>query len=185
MNELDSFARKSILKLDHFRSHHLNLDPTVKFSWYRVTSARAILYYYYYSNCHFRVNACITISHRILFCAHVGALTARLQSVGKNEIEHQLPNITSILDEITDNLKNAIATKIETQDKAAASSRITNKLNRLYKGNIVIPKATKTHINLSDFSPTKHQEALLSLGIKCHCKPTFDILKKQTELETN
>ena len=66
-----------------------------------------------------------------------------------------------------------------TQDKAAA----TNKLNRLYKGNIVISKATKTHINLSGVSLTKHQEALLSLGIKCHFKPTFDILKKQTELE--
>ena len=42
---------------------------------------------------------------------------------------------------------------------------------------------TKTHFNLSGVSLTKHQETLLSFGIKCHFKPTFDILKKQAELE--
>ena len=108
----------------------------------------------------------------------------------KNTVDHinsTIMQLEPILARIPEpDLRRAIATKLtenEAHDEAVTSSRITNKLNKLYKGTIAFPTTNRTHINLSDTELTNHQNDILSLGIKCHYKPKFDPLKKQVELE--
>ena len=105
-----------------------------------------------------------------------------------DHILHTIIELESILAQIPDYARrHAIAINLaenEAHHESVISSRTNNKLNRLYKGTLSFLNANRTHISLSDTELSADQNTILSLGIKCHYKPKFDILKKQVELET-
>ena len=64
------------------------------------------------------------------------------------------------------------------------SSRTTAKLNRLYQEKLLFSQTpSKNYINLSNTQLDKNSETLLSLGLKCHYKPKFNVITKELELE--
>ena len=75
------------------------------------------------------------------------------------------------LDELNENFEQEV------------KNRITNKLNRLYKGTIFFPESNQAYINLSSESLTENQHKLLQLGTKCHFKTKFDPIIKKLETE--
>ena len=67
--------------------------------------------------------------------------------------------------------------------KRKEETRILNKLNRLYQGQILLPQNKNCYLNLSEQILTEDEKELLNLGTNCHFSSKFDMYIKQTELE--
>ncbi|KAF2346639.1 hypothetical protein FHG87_022605, partial [Trinorchestia longiramus] len=102
----------------------------------------------------------------------------------KSEINRYGEVIKTKLDNA--DLQTAVFDKLQNlceQFQAATSSRITNKLNNLYRDTVLLPQRTQSYVNLSSTELTSAQTEVLSLGCKFSYKPKFDSLKQQTEME--
>ena len=104
-------------------------------------------------------------------------------------IEQEISTHKQLFSEICNHhLRQSIETKLNEiydQDLATAESRIINKLNNLYRGQINIPNHDiNQYINLSQHELAKDQITILNLGTKFHFKPNFDPNQKKAELET-
>ena len=66
--------------------------------------------------------------------------------------------------------------EIERSAQHETSQRITNKLNKLYRGTVKLPEKSQLFLKISDKILTPDQFKLLSLGPKCHFKPKIDPL---------
>ena len=69
------------------------------------------------------------------------------------------------------------------KERINSKNTIVKKLERLYKGTVVLPQERKTYVNLSDHQLSKDEHEFLSLGMNVHLKPKFDHYRKRVELE--
>jgi hypothetical protein len=67
------------------------------------------------------------------------------------------------LNEIIEMLGN-----LKTEHYSISINKIKNKLNRLYRGVVILGEKSNCYMNLSDTILTTNQDKFLNLGLNCH-----------------
>ena len=97
---------------------------------------------------------------------------AQLNSTLVNEIS---PNILpKIIDAITNNGTNL---------NINCRHKMVRKLNKLYKGEVMLPEENKHYINLSSYELSETEQSFLNLGVNVHVQTQVDKYKKKVEFE--
>ena len=111
-----------------------------------------------------------------------------LRQAELEELENINSNNYLQLDRALNNqeLRSEIILKLKSlrdQHYCIQRNKISNKLNRLYRGKICLIEKSDSFINLSDTELTENQKKFLNLGLNCHIQPKYDANKKKIELE--
>ena len=102
----------------------------------------------------------------------------------ENEVNTRTESLRNSMDE---NLFNQISTTIHSNvGKLVVETKLSmvKKLSVLYKNRIVLPEeGNDSFVNLSDYTLSTDEIALLNLGLNCHLQSPVDKYKRKVELE--
>ena len=104
------------------------------------------------------------------------------------QLEQELKERTVSLRNTMDvNLYDQVSSTINTNVQKLVTDtklKMLRKLRILYKNPIVLPEdGGDAFVNLSEYTPTANEKALLNLGLNCHIQSPVDKYKKKVELE--
>ena len=182
--DLPDNLKKNFRKQESLRKKIIECKWSLKFNKFCVNEELLPNYSYFNLHDQAAINTNFTCEYRWYLVNRQIDEKCQLLKEHERDLEITLDEIKNYnySEEDKRRVQHAIDQEIQNSD-LCTETRILKKLNKLYRGNVILKKDSDSFINLSKYELTATEKEFLNLGLNYHLQQKYDKLTKETEIE--